>query len=316
MSSYGGIRQILEFAPGMALLAGYAAHKVYKSLKNKLFSQLFIAIIIISFIPLVLSLYRIHPNENVYFNALIGGSKGAKTTNFPGWGDTFGNNYYQAIAWVNTHTPLHSRVSYSVQGMHNYVPFSKVRPDILIGEKNWSDTEKRGEYIIEPNVNDGLVNIYTRQYELKTLIPLYTITVDTVPIAYVYKNDSAHTKIQYRKSEIPLLFQIAIIDNQYYIDVINKTTLTKLYFSYNKACKTKPNGFVYYQDAKGNWIQLRDTLGEQYYTLPYFDMGGVANTTIYYFPYIKTGKIKLSLFKNSAVCTSTLSDISLKGISE
>lgn len=313
-SSYGGVRQILEFAPGMALLAGYAMYVFSNSFKTILYARVFVGFIVLSFIPIIITLIRIHPNENLYFNMLIGGIKGAQEKNFPGWQNTFGNDYYQGVAWLNKHAPSRAKLTYSIQGMHNYVPFTKVRPDMQISEDYWSDSKKEGEYIIEANLDQALINKYAKQYELISLIPLYTLSVDNIPIGYVFKNDKEHTKKQFQKdeTEIPIT-SIKSKDLQTTINLDTSHLLTKIVLSYNSSCREIPDGTISILD-KMNWRILPEPLGEQYYTLPNFAMGRKDNTIIYYIPFDGGKTVKIDLFSQNAKCNTVFSKIILKGI--
>ncbi|HEX8965624.1 MAG TPA: glycosyltransferase family 39 protein [Patescibacteria group bacterium] len=316
LSSYGGTRQILEFSGGLALLSGLGAVSLCDYLKTKLkykdtayFVRL---IILLCFISSTIAVFSLHPNENMYFNALIGGVKGAEQKNFPGWNDSFGNTYFQGIIWLNNHAEKNAQLAYSTQGTDTYIPLSKVRSDINIGENYWSGTDRKGEYIIETHLSDALSAKYPQKFEFASLIPVYTIRVDSVPVGYVYKNDIQHTKKQFLKNEVTIPIS-SIASNELETTLLfdQEETLTQLQLSYNSSCNEKPNGTVSLLQ-NSQWEKQSEALGEQFYTLPSFAMGGDKNKLIYYFPYIKAKGIKISLFPEQAKCTIMLHNFEVK----
>jgi len=194
---YGGVRQIMEYIPAMAILSGIGAMYVARLLnsvifkKSLLFSQ---TIIILSFAPIVFKLISIHPNENVYFNPLIGGLKGASIRNFPDWGTTLGSAYKGGIDWINQNVERDSKVAL-IRGLLSNVPRIFIRPDIYFSESHYSGNKKNGEYLIE--VVDYRWNLdipeEKRKY-IETLVPAYEEKVDDVAILRVWKNDIKHTR--------------------------------------------------------------------------------------------------------------------------
>lgn len=202
---YGGVRQIMEYIPAMAILSGIGAHYIVKLLNgyivkrfrqfnNTTIQQLIYICIIVLFIPITLKLISIHPNENVYFNPLIGGLKGASLRNFPDWGTTLGSVYKGGIDWINQNVERNSRVAL-VRGLLSNVPRIFIRPDIYFSESHYSGSKKQGEYLME--VTDYTWNLVVPQEKreyIETLIPVYEEKVDGVSILKVWKNDIQHTK--------------------------------------------------------------------------------------------------------------------------
>jgi hypothetical protein len=90
----------MEFIPAMALVSAYGFSKATKKLNYKFA----IVLSILIFIPIFLKIVSIHPNENVYFNNLIGGLSGAKEKDIKYWGFSFGSPYRQAASWLNENT--------------------------------------------------------------------------------------------------------------------------------------------------------------------------------------------------------------------
>jgi hypothetical protein len=185
---YGGLRQIMEFIPALAILSGIGA--MYLA-RKRWFLQL---VVILSFIPIALKIISIHPNQNVYINPLIGGLNGAKERNFPDWGVNLGSVYQQGMDWLNQNAEREANVTL-VEGLLSNVPRIKIRSDINFADRYWSGEQKLGEYLME--VTDYYwtrdIPLEKRTY-LETLLPVYDVTVDSVPILTIWKNDKEHTK--------------------------------------------------------------------------------------------------------------------------
>lgn len=197
-SIYGGVRQIMEFIPAMALLSGLGALTLSLWLK-KIFkpfafsSKVWKIAIIFIFIPHLYTLIKLHPNENVYFNSLIGGLKGAQEKNIPYLGNSFGNGYYQAVKWLNKNAEPNSKLAL-VQGTMVNVPSLYLRPDIQYSNGFWSGINQEGEYLLELT-HEGNQVAYPEAWEYinNVLIPVYEVKADGVVIAKVWKNDAGHS---------------------------------------------------------------------------------------------------------------------------
>jgi len=203
---YGGVRQIMEFVPAMAMLAGIGAYYIVrllhgfivvtlKKFNNRVVEQwnnrillALQALVILSFIPITLKLISIHPNENAWFNPLIGGLAGAKEKNFADWGTTLGSVYQQGIDWLNEHAEYEAKVAL-VKGVQSNIPRIKIRKDIKFHEAYFSGKEKRGEYLMEVTDYRWSLDIplEKRRY-IEMLKPVYEVKVDGVSILTIWKN--------------------------------------------------------------------------------------------------------------------------------
>lgn len=201
-SIYGGVRQIMEYVPALAILSGIGAKYLVTWLhsyivKIKPFSHLtiqpFQLLVILSFIPIALKIISIHPNENVYFNPLIGGLKEAKGKNYPYWGLNLGSSYKQGIDWLNKNAEKNASVAL-VLGTADNIPRISFREDLIFYNGAWSGTERKGEYLIEA-IFDGWIRewYHAGEYVDKILRPVYEVKVDDVAILKVWKNDKEHT---------------------------------------------------------------------------------------------------------------------------
>lgn len=202
MRIYGGVRQILEYLPALALLSGLGATYLYELLQKrtwgpwpKYVTKNIWIIFFIGFLPHLLIMVKLHPNENVYFNSLIGGIKGARDRNIPYWGNSFGNAYLQAVWWLNLNAERDAKLVL-LQKTDLYISRSMLRKDIQYqGGYYRSGILREGEYIIELT-HQGAMHYYPYIWEYinKFLEPVYEIKADGVPIAKVWKNDKEHAK--------------------------------------------------------------------------------------------------------------------------
>ncbi len=192
MSIYGGIRQALEFLPALVMLSGLGAMQVFNLFKKY---QLLVKLVIVAlFIYPAFILYKLHPNQNVYFNFLIGGLPGAMAADFPSWGNSYGNTYKQGVDWINANAEQGAKVTFLQGELQNVYPPS-LRSDINFSKDNWSGSEKGGEYIIELTFNDTARAFPDKwDYVNNFLIPVYEVKVDGVPILKIWKNDRQHSR--------------------------------------------------------------------------------------------------------------------------
>lgn len=200
MGIYGGVRQIMEYVPAMAILAGLGASQMVKWLNGQKNNHptiqpliLFQAITLLMFLPLLIKMIKIHPNENVYFNPLIGGLKGAKERNLPDWGNTMGNVYRQAINWLNDNGEKDARLALAVS-LEDAAPKIWLREDINFSSRFRSGPERKGEYVMEMTGDMNWPNFCDWVYVQNFLEPIYEIKVDDVAILTIWKNDLEHTK--------------------------------------------------------------------------------------------------------------------------
>lgn len=251
---YGGIRQIMEFIPPMAILAGLGGSTLYNFLKKNLPKTFAFLILILPFTFLILNLYRIHPNENVYFNFLIGGLSGAKKIDLPSWGNTFGAAYRQGISWINKNAPPGSKVVLVYELLPN-IPNIFVRSDIEFQNSNRSGYLRRGEYAITL-VYQGVENrSYYDMYLNEFIEPVYQVRVDNVPILKVWKNDENHLKRPVKEEVV----KATITKNRDGVrfDLGGLNSLSRLEISYKDlGCKPLSFGYVRISADGKKWIDL------------------------------------------------------------
>lgn len=256
-SIYGGVRQIMEYIPALALLSGLGAEffrgfvlKKVPAMNKTLLSIIFF----IGFFHILLVLAKIHPNENVYFNEFIGGLGGAREKNIPSWGNSYGNAYLQGIKWMNSNSKENSKLAL-VQGTGQNIVRTALRRDINFNNTNWSGINRNGEYLMELTYQGSeLAYPYVWDYLNKFLDPVFEVKVDGVPILKLWKNDFEHTKVEYRKKEIKYEggLKVSRDENILNIDLESRENITRLILQYERIgdCKI-PKGVIEVADEEG-----------------------------------------------------------------
>ncbi len=190
---YAGYRQFMEITPAIAILGALGLQtivslipfKLNQQFKNLTFAGL---ILIIMIAPII----HLHPNENVYFNSLVGGIKGADNRNLIDWTITDGNIYKQAAEWMNSHSEKNSNIAFISGSLFALSPLY-LRDDISISPDHFSRFDREGEYILVLS-DKGNINSFGFRYPKKFLNPVHTISVDGVPLLRIFKNDVADFK--------------------------------------------------------------------------------------------------------------------------
>lgn len=290
---YGGDRQIMEFLPAMCLLSGLGAYQLASFLKR--YRNLTKVLVILSFLYPVLVLIKLHPNENVYFNSLIGGLKGAREKNFPSWGNSFGNVYKQGIDWLDKNAKERTKLAL-IQGTPANAPLILLRSDINYDNQNWSGIDRKGEYLMELTFNDSTQAYgYSWEYVNKFLNSVYEVKADGVSILKIWKNDLDHTKDQYKKREINYQepYSIKREENNVIISFNQKVNLSRMTISYSSSnCEKAKSTFIETSLDGLNWFREKDWI-------PYLQVGYTLNDygrkVVFYFAARETEFIKVLL---------------------
>lgn len=257
---YGGVRQIMEYIPAMAILSGIGGWYIVEKLKGYTNQPLFLLRILILFLftPVVFKLISLHPNENLYFNFLIGGLSGAKEKDIPGWGNTLGSVYRQGTNWLNLHAEKNAKLALIYELASN-IPPMELRSDIYFYNHVRSAYKQEGEYII------GLVHQgtnrrgYHRKYLERFLNPVYEIKVDGVPVLKIWKNERKYTKKEYSGPENKLDNVPFYIENgNLIVDVKKNVKLTKIEIKYeDNNCTYPKNGYFLISQNRREWERLQ-----------------------------------------------------------
>ncbi len=269
---YGGVRQIMEYIPALAILSGLGAYQVKKMLevilkkffiKTSFASNLSGLLIILMFIPITLKLIQIHPNENVYFNPLIEGLAGAKSKDIPYWGDSFGAAYRQGVVWLNQHAEKNAKLVYANELIPN-IPRIWLRTDLDLQNIYRSGYLREGEYAITLTYQGTNTRSYYDMYLSTFLVPVYEAKVDGVSVLSIWKNDDMHLKRPYTEKAL-LNIQISKNNNDLILNLGANYPLSRLVATYGSSdCSDLKTGVVSISPNDVNWVNLPGVLPDDW----------------------------------------------------
>jgi hypothetical protein len=258
---YGGIRQIMEYIPGLAILSGIGGGALVSKLRSKkILAGGFILIIIFS---LLIPIAKTHPNENVYFNFLVGGLSGAKAKEIPSWGNSFGAAYRQAIVWIDNNVPKNSNLTFAYELIPN-VPRIWIRQDINLTAQNRSGYLRLGEYAFTLDYQGTSSRSYYDSYLNTFLNPVYQSKVDGVPVVSVWKNDTEHLKKPWIEKEIPKV-KLTKREIGLQFDLGNDYPISRLDMTYNQInCQKLTSGYFEVSPDNKSWTRLAGVLPDDW----------------------------------------------------
>lgn len=315
-SIYGGIRQIMEFIPALALMAALGAFFILNQIEKRTPSlniNLVKMFLLVGFLQIALVLIKIHPNQNVYFNSFIGGLSGAKAAEIPSWGNSYGNAYYQAVGWLNRNAEPGAKIAL-VQGTALNIPKTIFRSDLIFNNQVWSGMYRQGEYMLElTHHNPVKVYPYAWDYIENVLEPVYEVKVDGVAIAKVWKNDLTNSKPKFRKDEDEIEFSIRSSpqEKSLIFDLVSDVNLSRVTILYNSNDCDKPIGSVALSIDGINYINEPDPYPNEFVT----EHNRQQNTIYQYFAVPKARNIKFT-DKSKKSCIFNNPQISIKGFNE
>ncbi len=225
MTIYGDLYQISEYIPPLCILAGLGAKVLSRYLTA--------GMILLLFVPHLFIMIGLHPNEDMYFNFLIGGIKGAQEKGLVDSTGTFGNTFLQGIKWLNEHAEKNARTD--VDGLASNLQPNSLRDDIKVW-RYFSGLEKKGEYLLF-RYETGKINTYTAGlFPEAYLKPVHQIKAQNVPIFNIYKNDAANTypgMVNYAQLDLRPRWFVAP-DNRLEIDLGEKILPCKIRFIFSE----------------------------------------------------------------------------------
>lgn len=308
---YGGVRQIMEFVPAMAVLAGIGASSlvdiVGKRIKKGKWVSDFVKIAIVASLIFVLGeMTTIHPNENVYFNQLIGGLSGAKEKEIPSWGNSYGNVYMQGMKWINENAEAGARVALPIGTMAN-ISKLHLRSDIVLFNGYWSGPDRGGEYLIEMDFDWPPKKWYSYSYNDTFLEPVYKVEVDGVSLLKVWKNDTEYIREGFESERGYKILSAKLSENQLTIDLGKDIYLTRLniYHSVNGCQELQPESHLATSSDGKVWHRQTEPLGRPQFPLEALgrvsdDLVSSKNTLVYLFAAKKVRYIRVAPFVDDA----------------
>ncbi|HEX8965663.1 MAG TPA: glycosyltransferase family 39 protein [Patescibacteria group bacterium] len=274
---YGGIRQIMEFIGPLSMLCAIGAVAlrsmlvrlinkikiIKKNVNQKIIVYAVSILLILGFFPISIKMIEMHPNENIYMNALIGGVKGAVAQNIPGAGNTYGNTYAQGVKWINNHAQKNG-ILILLFGLGQNISRSTLRPDIWFykGGLPLSGYHQKGEYVISLATQEtSFKNTFRYKFFVNFLNPVYTVNADGIRLLTVWQNSP-----KFNKNNINLTqeeqenINIENKDKEVTITLPNVERLKRLEINYPQfSCDKSFIGstVIYSQDGK-NFITDQD----------------------------------------------------------
>lgn len=312
---YGGVRQIMEYIPAIAIFSGIGSRIIYdqfiskfKFIKKRYISMIFSLIIVISFAPLVFRLVNIHPNEDMYFNSIIGGLNGAVRVNLLDWGNSLGTQYRSGIKWINQNAEQNAKLTIDV-GLGSNIPENLLREDIKFSVIYRSAQLKKGEYLIGL-ANSGYDDVYLERYLNNFLIPVHQEKLDGIPILTIWKNDIEHTRENYKNEvlikEDPYHY---ITGNTLFIDFGEIYNPTKIAIEFDKNCIKDPDGSIQISKDAQSWITLENSLSSQF-LLPFPAYIGENQYILYL---VESGRYMEFNFTSDNSCFKSVRNIKVYG---
>lgn len=229
---YAGIRQFMEVLPVMAILAGIGVG--YLSSKFKVQSAKWVIALVV-FVVLLIPIIKYHPYENLYYNSLAGGFKGASQKNLVDWALDYGSSYKAGVNWLNDHAEKNSKLAFDTGTMFALLP-SWLRSDIQLSSDNFSGFDQKGEYLML-RLNPLAPNVFIYWHPRIFLKPVKEIMVDGVAILSIYRNDPKFIKEDFKKEETNHNFSLKSVGSGVELDLGKKVRVTKLkLIGVNKEC--------------------------------------------------------------------------------
>lgn len=192
---FGSIRQFAEVLPSLAILAGIGIGKIGETIKLRWAK---VGILAVYAALLMFPLVQYHPNQNVFFNEIIGGPTGALRRGLYAWETSYDNPYRQAINWLNQNTASHAKLAYLDGTMLAISPLW-LRDDIVFGS-SFSGFNQHGEYVISIVYPDP-PSVFAYRYLERFLTPIHEISVGGIATARIWRNSPEYVKEEYRKIE-------------------------------------------------------------------------------------------------------------------
>lgn len=256
---HGGVRHIMEFIPAMAILGGIGISEMAARINGHKKRILYL-LIFVSFSFVVWENVRIHPNENVYFNQIVGGLFGAKKNNIPYWGYNYGNVYLQGVNWLNANAPKNAKLALPIVNMVN-VPRIKLRPDIDFSNAYLSGPSMQGEYVMEMSNNWKPDNWYAYEFYDKNLFPVYEVKVDGVSLLKIWENDGQYLKNVNIQGQQRKIQDYSNQNGVLNVDLGEKNLLQKLTIRHNNVnCAKQVGGYIRLSLDGNKWGQISETI--------------------------------------------------------
>lgn len=297
---FGSTRQYIEFLPALSILAGIGGTKIinltgkYAKTKHQLVLFSVSAIYLTSLLWINFSL---HPNQNVYFNFLSGGMKGAWKKDIYDWKTSLTNPYRQAVNWLNKYAEKKARLAF-LDGTMTAISPLWLRDDISFGSF-FSGLDRQGEFIISltyPKPPATFGYLYLERF----LKPVHEIKAGEISLAKIWKNDNPYVRREYS--------QVVSLEEKF--DQIRGTDKQGDYWEVDLGREYKLVSLTMQSPAdncqnKDGLFKLKD------YFIPY-RIDTSDDTSVFYFPAVETRILRFySLVPYTCLFGANILDISV-----
>ncbi len=229
----GSIRNYLEFLPAFAIIAGVGISLLLRKLTSQQVAEeegfpsarrsgdtrrqsstdgressdriwntkykVILTLTILLYVGILsIPIIKLHPNQNLYFNFLVGGLKGAKNLKLYQWETSYGNLYRQAINWLNESASKKSRVAHLDGTMLSISPLW-LRGDFTYGSF-FSGYNQGGEYVVSLAYPDP-PPVFAYNYLDRFLYPVYTLEINDVPVLKIWQNEKNLLRTGFEKQK-------------------------------------------------------------------------------------------------------------------
>ncbi|MBI3379739.1 glycosyltransferase family 39 protein [Candidatus Gottesmanbacteria bacterium] len=184
VSAIDGMRHFMEVVYPLCALAGVGFYFIYETLdkltKSKKTGRIIFGFLLIT---LVYNLVKFHPYQTSFYNAAIGGVKGA---NGKFDIDFWGAPQKDAIVWLNKNAEINSYINV-VMAQSSAAMYARTDFQSKINEKDWENSD----YTVILNKKSFFEVYPIQKYLSKSLSEnklVYERTIDGVPLFWVIKN--------------------------------------------------------------------------------------------------------------------------------
>jgi len=261
-TTYGGVRQLMEYIPAFAVIAGVGAVWLRDSVTRfKPFGRgvISLTIILLALVPISWRLYQIHPNENVYFNFLIGGLSGARDRDMPNWGMNFGAAYRQGVVWLNENAPEGANIVFAHELLPN-IPRIWLRTDLNYHNIYRSGYLREGEYAITLIYRGTQNRSYYDMYLEEFIKPSFAVDVDGVPIMKVWRNSDDDLKYT-PQEKVDEEVSYEVLDSGLRFDLGEERRLSRLVIQYDDSdCMPLKVGYDSISNDGLSWVRIPEVL--------------------------------------------------------
>ena len=204
---YDGIRHFLAAVPAICILSAYGIYLASEFIPKK-YIAVYIGTIGFLFLLLLVKNISLHPYQIVYFNELIGGTKGAyRKFDLDYWGQSL----KEGADWINRNAKDNSLIYLSIPMAHHF-PIDSSRFSLVSNNYDYKVSLIRGMlHTFDP----------TEDYLHPNRKPVHEIKVDGAPILQIFHYPENATASYVKSLENfvkPLIIQKGVMQKVYEID--------------------------------------------------------------------------------------------------